>query len=225
MPIPKKNKTELRKSAKNIVYDTLCDWIISGELLPGEKLSDTELAAYFEVSRTPVREALQMLENQNLIVVLPGRATIVSEIHRSDIEKCYLPLAEIQALAVKIATPKLTDNDISELEKTQQQFFDACTSGYMDGITQCDERFHDIILNVADNKYMTSFSHILSLHIKRIRYHYFHYEAWRKQSAAQHHEILNALKSRNAEQASELMRAHWLYVMNCCKHGIETQKE
>ena len=57
MPIPKKDSALQRKSAKDLVYETLCDWIIRGEMMPGEKLLDTELAAYFNVSRTPVRDA------------------------------------------------------------------------------------------------------------------------------------------------------------------------
>ena len=73
MPIPKKDSALQRKSAKDLVYETLCDWIIRGEMMPGEKLLDTELAAYFNVSRTPVREALQMLETQKLIKVTPLR--------------------------------------------------------------------------------------------------------------------------------------------------------
>ena len=86
MPIPKKDSALQRKSAKDLVYETLCDWIIRGEMMPGEKLLDTELAAYFNVSRTPVREALQMLETQKLIKVTPGRATTVAGVDKNDIE-------------------------------------------------------------------------------------------------------------------------------------------
>ena len=78
MPIPKKDSALQRKSAKDLVYETLCDWIMRGEMMPGEKLLDTELAAYFDVSRTPVREALQMLEAQKLIKVTPGREMLPS---------------------------------------------------------------------------------------------------------------------------------------------------
>ena len=67
MPIPTKPENLQRLSAKNIIYQALCDWIISGEMLPGEKLMDMELARHFSVSRTPVREALQMLETQKLV--------------------------------------------------------------------------------------------------------------------------------------------------------------
>ena len=113
MPIPKTDRALQRKSAKDLVYETLCDWIIRGEMMPGEKLLDTELAAYFNVSRTPVREALQMLETQKLIKVTPGRATTVAGVDKNDIEKCYRPLAEIQGLAARLAAPRLTEAQLA----------------------------------------------------------------------------------------------------------------
>ena len=67
-------------------------------LKSGEKILDSELAQYFDVSRTPVREAIQMLERQKLVKVIPSRGTIVANIEIEDTEKCYRLLAEIQAL-------------------------------------------------------------------------------------------------------------------------------
>ena len=73
MPIPEKNVFEAPKSAKIRIYETLREWIIDGTLQPGEKILDSELSQYFSVSRTPVREAIQMLVEQKLIDVRPGR--------------------------------------------------------------------------------------------------------------------------------------------------------
>ena len=80
MPIPEKGNDLCRLSAKDIIYRTVCEWIITGVLRPGEKILDSELARHFSVSRTPVREALQVLESQKLICVRPGRATVVAEL-------------------------------------------------------------------------------------------------------------------------------------------------
>ena len=73
MPIPERPQALQRQSAKSVVYQTVCDWIITGVMKPGEKILDSELASYFNVSRTPVREALQLLQNQKLVCVIPGR--------------------------------------------------------------------------------------------------------------------------------------------------------
>ena len=62
VPIPERTQALQRQSAKSVVYQTVCDWIITGVLEPGEKILDSELGEYFSVSRTPVREALQLLQ-------------------------------------------------------------------------------------------------------------------------------------------------------------------
>ena len=77
MPVPQGSGVIHRKSARQAVYETVCDWIITGVLEPGEKILDSELGEYFSVSRTPVREALQLLQSQKLVLVMPGRATVV----------------------------------------------------------------------------------------------------------------------------------------------------
>ena len=70
MPVPQGSGVINRKSARQAVYEEVCDWIITGVLEPGEKILDSELGEYFHVSRTPVREALQQLQSQKLVLVM-----------------------------------------------------------------------------------------------------------------------------------------------------------
>ena len=216
MPIPKKDSAHQRKSAKDLVYETLCDWIIRGQMMPGEKLLDTELADYFNVSRTPVREALQMLVTQKLIKVTPGRATTVADVDKNDIEKCYRPLAEIQGLAARLAAPRLTEAQLAHMEELQLEFEQACSAKQVENAIDCDNKFHEVILRAVDNEYIMEFSNMLLLHVQRIKYHYFHRDM-----------LLNALSGRDADLAAELMRSHWLYVMERCLRevGVEGIQE
>ena len=112
MPVPQGSGVINRKSARQAVYEEVCDWIITGVLEPGEKILDSELGEYFHVSRTPVREALQQLQSQKLVLVMPGRATVVAPLDPMDIEQCYKPLAELQALAAELACGKLTQEEL-----------------------------------------------------------------------------------------------------------------
>lgn len=70
MPIPSKTESIQTLSVKDRIYNVVCEWIITGVLKSGEKILDSELAQYFDVSRTPVREAIQMLERQKLVKVI-----------------------------------------------------------------------------------------------------------------------------------------------------------
>ena len=122
MPLPREESSFERLSAKQRVYETVKDWIIEGQFQPGEKVSDIEIADYFKVSRTPVREALQLLEAQKLVVSYPGKATLVTELETDNIEKWYLPMAMLQQLAVSIAIEKVTPEDIRRLRKLAEDF-------------------------------------------------------------------------------------------------------
>lgn len=213
MPIPERTQALQRQSAKSVVYQTVCDWIITGVMKPGEKILDSELASYFNVSRTPVREALQLLQNQRLVCVIPGRATVVADLDVEDFEKCYRPLAEIDALAAELACGKLTEEMLYELEQALHASEEANRKGDTAAIIHYDSRFHEIIVDAADNEYIAEFSHTLVLHIQRIRYHFFHMPTMRKVSAKQHAGILEALRAKDAALAKARMREHWLTAM------------
>ena len=225
MPIPKKEEGPQRLTAKNVIYKTLCDWITSGILQPGEKIVDTEIAQYFGVSRTPVREALQILESQKLIATTPGKSTTVAEIDMLDIEKSYRPLACIQALATELACAQLNDKELAELETTHEAFANACKHNRAEEAIERDNAFHGLILRAAGNEYIVEFSSVLLLHIQRIKYHYFHCNTLRSDSVKQHLDILEALKARDAQKASRLMQEHWLFVMDRSIHDVIAAKQ
>ena len=191
MPIPSKTESIQTLSVKDRIYNVVCEWIITGVLKSGEKILDSELAQYFDVSRTPVREAIQMLERQKLVKVIPSRGTIVANIEIEDTEKCYRLLAEIQAFAAEEACERISEEQL--------------LSG--------DTKFHEIIVKAADNEYVEDFSRILQLHISRIRYHYFHENVNPIRSVGHHEKILQALVERNKAKAKEIMREHWLLSM------------
>ena len=169
MPIPENVENLRRVSAKSSIYQVVCSWIITGVLKPGEKIVDSELAKRFNVSRTPVREAIQILEGQKLVYVVPGRATVVADIDPADIEKCYRTLAELQGLAAELACGSLTDRELEQLERIHAAFVDACgRNDGTDAITQ-DNLFHDAIVRGAHNEYVEEFSHTMILHIQTVR--------------------------------------------------------
>ena len=210
MPVPKSENHINKLSTKERIYQTVCEWIVKGTLEPGEKISDTELAQHFGVSRTPVREALLMLELQKLVSVHPGKATIVTDVDTNDIEKCYYPLSEVQALAIRNVCVGCTDENIQQLRDICNRYRDACISGIMDNVMTIDAEFHDCIMEQADNEYMKDFSKMLVLHVNRARYRYFNFAEFRNVSMEEHEQILDAIIKRDEEIAAKRLREHWL---------------
>lgn len=214
MPVPKKNDKISRLSAKERIYQTLRDWIIEGILLPNEKLVDTELCEYFSVSRTPIREAFQLLEAQKLIEIRPGKSTIVTDIDLNNLRELYMPIAYIQGLASELACNHVTEADIKNLEELNKNFDNAIHKGEIKEILKADAAFHQKILNMANNQYLTNFSDTLFLHISRIEYIYFGQTTESIRSVQTHQLIIDAIKNQDSDHIGKIMKENWLRTMS-----------
>lgn len=208
MPLPDKELVFERMSAKKKVYETVKDWIIEGQLKPGERVSDIEIAEYFKISRTPVREALQLLEAQKLIKSYPGKATIVTEMETGNIEKWYLPMVSLQQLAITLAADKITPGHISRLRDLGERFKKCIDEQNTMAILKADKEFHSCILDVAGNEYINDFCDVLWIHIQRLEYGFFR-DSLLEQSVEEHDKIIHALEIRDGYSASLLVKAHW----------------
>lgn len=209
MPLPREESSFERLSAKQRVYETVKDWIIEGQFQPGEKVSDIEIADYFKVSRTPVREALQLLEAQKLVVSYPGKATLVTELETDNIEKWYLPMAMLQQLAVSIAVEKVTPGDIRSLRKLAEDFAESVKEQSKPmPILKADKAFHSYILEMAGNEYITDFCNVLWIHIQRLEYGFFR-DTPMEESMDEHEKLIQALEMKDGYSASLLAKAHW----------------
>lgn len=214
MPIPSKKEPIEKLSARKKVFDTLQSWIIDGTLKPNEKLSDAEIAEYFSVSRTPVREAFQLLEKQKLIQIIPGKETLVMPIDKKNIYQIYSLLALLHGMAVQFAIPHITEKDIAHLEKIHSKLQDSFESGSLVSVRKNDKDFHDYILMLADNEYLVDFTEQLIVNVHRIENLSFQYRENQVKSAEEHMNIIKAIKNRDIEAAKAAMEANWLGFFN-----------
>lgn len=209
MPLPNKAPSFERMSAKMKVYEDVKDWIIEGQLRPGEKVSDIEIADYFKVSRTPVREALQLLEAQKLVKSYPGKATIVTELETDNIEKWYLPMATLQQVAVTLAVDRITPPYITRLKDLSRRFTEAVKEPRNTmPLLKADRNFHSCILEAAGNEYVTDFCDVLWIHIQRLEYRFFR-DMPLGDSIEEHEKLIDALEMKDDYTASHLMKEHW----------------
>src|SRR5690625_3009160 len=166
MPIPTDHSKPIRQSAKESAFSQIQQWIIDGTLLPGEKLNDAELAKALGVSRTPIRESLQLLEVQDFVKMYPGKATEVTEVDKESINDLLPPLASLQALSAELAIKHLTDETITSLEETNERFAEAIRSEDYFSALKVDEEFHHVIVEAAG---YPSIEHMLANIHARVR--------------------------------------------------------
>lgn len=208
MPIPEKQDKMVRKSAKAYVLAKLNEWIIDGTLEPGEKLNDKQLADALGVSRTPVREALQLMEVEGFVKMYPGKATQVTEVVKETIYDLLPPLAALQALSAELATPLVTDHTLALLQQTNEKFAKAIDEQDYFNALKIDEQFHDIIVQTAKNPYINKIVNSLQAHVRRLFFH--NSIILRDKSVEEHNQIVTCMKNGEAKQASAIMQRNWV---------------
>ena len=210
MPIPVKQPAEERLTAKALVYKTLREWIVDGTLQPGEQIFDQEIAKYFSVSRTPVREAMQLLADQKLIEIQPGKESRVAAFDYEEIEKSYVILAELHVLALKFSWNSLTQEDIRKMEEVNEALKSRKNLADQHKAQSLDKEFHDTIVGKAGSDFLQSFTDMLHIQVLRIENLYFEEESNYEESWKVHEKILQAVKEKNEEAACAAMRENWL---------------
>ena len=217
MPLPNYPYAGKDTLTKNDILETLQHWITVMQLKPGEKISDTEIAEYFNVSRTPVREVLKMLEQQKLIFTYPGRATIVADLALDDIESYYLPMQTLQCLAVRLAVEKADAADVEELERLNAEFGEVMENANdAESILMADKSFHEKILEIAGNEYIEEFCSALWVHIARLDYLFFRNNTMGT-SYNDHKLMIESFRMKDPFGAELVMKNNWNYSMLAVK--------
>lgn len=209
MPIPDSAAPIPRQSARRAVYDHLKGWIESGHFKPGEVVRDREIAEQLGVSRTPVREALQMLEQSGVVEMLPGHQTRVTEATAGDVTLVYGPLASLQAFAAEVATPRASARDIAELKRCNAALYEAIQGSDAVAARAADAAFHQVFLRLADNRYLTAAIDPLQMHVHRLETAYFRRAQPSHESYEEHEAIIEAVAAGASERARELVRANF----------------
>ena len=149
MPIPPQTQILPRTTAKERVYQTLRQWIINGTLQPRERLNDVELARYFSVSRTPVREALQLLSEKKLVQIVPSSGTYVAPIDDQDMAHVYQLLVALQSLALELCIRTITPEQLERLEELNEHFSRCCAAGTPEQASEADYQFHQYLCGLS----------------------------------------------------------------------------
>jgi len=214
MPIPKNFVSPIRMSAKERAFSQIQRWIIDGTLQPGEKLLDAELAESLGVSRTPIREAFQLLEVQGLVSTHPGKETKVTAIEKDDIFKMYSTMAVLQALAAEVTAKIIVPEQVEQLRAINLDFENAIKSGQAYQAMEADEQFHNLIVELSDNLYVASFSASLQIHIRRFKYVFLKQPIAATQSSVDEHaSIIAAFEQNDGDRAHAMMKQNFIRPM------------
>lgn len=199
-------------SLRERIYLALRDAIVAGELAPGERLRDQELAARLGASRTPVREALQRLEDEGLVVTSPRAATRVTPLDARAARESFPVAAALHALATRAGVPRLVPANLAAMRAANADLARHIEAREADAILQAiaaDDAFHGVLLAAADNREITGALARLMPKVRRLEFAQFSSLAGRT-SVQQHEAIIAACERGRADEAAALVEENWL---------------
>lgn len=193
---------------RDVVFNTLRQAILKGELAPGERLMEIQLADRLGVSRTPIREAIRKLELEGLVLMIPRKGAEVAKISEKSLRDVLEVRRSLEELAIELACQRMTEEDVELLEKTQMEFREAVEQGDAMGIAESDERYHDVIYYGTGNSRLVQILNNLREQMYRYRLEYIKDADKRQVLLIEHEKIMKAIKSRRVAEAKEAMREH-----------------
>ena len=194
---------------RDVVFNTLRDAILKGELEPGERLMEIQLAERLGVSRTPIREAIRKLELEGLVLMIPRKGAEVAEITEKNMRDVLEVRKALEELAVQLACEKITQEELEELEKAGENFKKVLKrSKDITEVAEADVRFHDVIYMATDNQKLIHLLNKLREQMYRYRVEYLKNPDVHEQLIQEHEEIVYHIKRREKVEATAVTCQH-----------------
>ena len=189
-------------------YDIIQEAIVTLTFKPGDRLSVQRLSDQLGVSRTPVKEAFQRLEQEGLVSVVPRRGTFVSPIEVKDIDEILEARGVVEGFAARSAALGLSETDLEEAGTVLEHQENALEMGKVPESAEIGHGFHVIVLSQLENDRMVGFLKQMDLQYTRIRRIFSHAFVRQRQSLKEHYGILSTLQARNPDAAYHAMFDH-----------------
>lgn len=193
---------------RDVVFKTLRQAILKGDMEPGERLMEITLANKLGVSRTPIREAIRKLELEGLVHMVPRKGAIVASISEKDMRDVLEVRVTLEELAVKLAVYSMEESDIDQLKRAARNFESAVIARDIVDIVEADVMFHDVIYNKTNNGRLIQIINNLREQMYRYRLEYVKDARTHSILISEHQDIITALEKRDVDEAKKAVRQH-----------------
>ena len=193
---------------RDVVFQTLRKAILTGELMPGERLMEIHLAEKLGVSRTPIREAIRKLELEGLVINIPRRGAQVAEISERGLRDVLEVRRALDTFCAELACERISDEEKEALKKACTDFEDAVDTKDASVIAKADVAFHDIIIGATGNERLVALLNNLAEQMYRYRFEYIKDVSQHKKIIEEHRVLLDAILKGNIIGARDAAREH-----------------
>lgn len=190
------------------VRDHLREDILANRLPPGTHLQEKEIAGAHGISRAPVREALRLLAVEDLVAIEPRRGAVVKALSPSEFLAAYQVREALEMLAIRLAVPRMTDEDLKALRDLHAQMATYTEKHDADRFFRSNNAFHSLFAERSGNDLLQGLYRQLINKMRRYRMRSLYLRGGLDRSIAEHAAILEAVESRDAEEATRLLSEH-----------------
>ena len=210
---------------RDVVFNTLREAILRGDLVAGERLMELQLAAKLGVSRTPIREAIRMLEQEGLAITIPRKGAIVAGMTEKDMQDVLEIREALEELSVQVACDKITEEEIAKLQKNMKNFEYSLKSGDLKKMAQADVEFHDVIYQATDNPKLINMLNNLREQMYRYRVEYLKNPENHEQLLKEHEAIYKGIVEKDKQAVTNMIRKHISNQVDVVKNIIREQEK
>ena len=220
--------TPLRPSSLHEeVAARLRSMIFERELLPGQWIDELALARDWQISRTPLREALKVLAAEGLVTLVPRQGCRVTEVSEDDADDMFPVMALLEGRCAYEAVRKATPADIRQLRRLHDQLERHAAAGDVDAYYRSNHDFHTRLQAIAANRWLDRATNELRSFLRLLRGRQLNHDGRLGESVAEHRELVDAIERGDAPRAEQLMHDHLIAQLDALRalRASETQAE
>jgi len=217
MPISQlKIKTDLSATRlmSEEIADILRENIIFGNINPGEKVNEYQVAKLLNISRPPIREAFRLLVAEGLITLVPRKGAFVSKLSSREVKEIYEMKSMMESFAVRLAIPIIDEKELSELDSINDLMEEKIKQNNFKAILKLNIEFHRKIIEMSKNEKLARFYESIVLPIRRYQRVGLSAPTSLEVSLKEHKGIVQAIKSKNIILAERLTQEHTISAMD-----------
>jgi DNA-binding GntR family transcriptional regulator len=199
-----------KRSSAQRLRDSLEEDIINGRRVPGERLDPEALGREFNVSRTPVREAIQQLVASGLVTVKPKKGTFVARVGIDQLIEMFEVMAELEGMCGRLAARRITEDELAELHGALERCEAAAQAGDTDEYYYENETFHDCIYRASHNGFLLGEARQLKQRLKPYRRLQLQVRQRLHGSLREHRAVVAAIEAGDTAAAEQALRDHVL---------------
>ncbi len=202
----KRKPIERHQTLREKILETIREAILKGQLKPGEKVAEPELAERFGISRTPIREAFRQLESEGYLTVIPRKGAVVTSLSERAVEEFYAIKSILEGYAARMATLNLAAKDIEKLEAINERLAQLAAEGDVKTFFRVHNEFHELFIKAAENEKLQELINQMMLKFNRLRLASLSLPGRMEISVQEHKKIIEAFKKKDGEMADNLVR-------------------